>query len=71
MADAKLAYRWIEGQGEAFGAPGAEPRWTSSEKDVASTAYATSSKLWWTSRTAPSMNCTTPPSTGRRCATWS
>jgi hypothetical protein len=29
-------------------APGAEPRWTSSEKDVASTAYATSSKLWWT-----------------------
>jgi glucoamylase len=48
MADAKLVYRWMDGQGEAFGAPGAEPRWTSSAKDVVGTAYATSSKLWWT-----------------------
>ncbi len=25
-------YRWIDGQGEAPGAPGLEPRWTSSQK---------------------------------------
>ncbi|HEX3663407.1 MAG TPA: glycoside hydrolase family 15 protein [Acidobacteriaceae bacterium] len=48
MADATLRYRWIEGQGLAFGAPGLEPRWTSSAKDTVSTAYAASSKIWFT-----------------------
>ncbi|HEY2002899.1 MAG TPA: glycoside hydrolase family 15 protein, partial [Acidobacteriaceae bacterium] len=33
---------------EAPGAPGLEPRWTSSEKSVVGTAYSTSSKVWWT-----------------------
>jgi glucoamylase len=32
----------------AFGAPGLEPRWTSSAKDAVSTAYAASSKIWFT-----------------------
>jgi glucoamylase len=41
-------YRWIEGQGPAFGAPGAAPRWTSSEKDVVGMAYAASSRIWYT-----------------------
>ena len=41
-------YRWIDGQGEAPGAPGLEPRWTSSQKSVVGTAYSTSSKIWWT-----------------------
>ncbi len=41
-------YRWIDGHGEAPGAPGLEPRWTSSQKSVVGTAYSTSSKLWWT-----------------------
>jgi len=27
-------YRWLEQQGEAFGAPGMAPRWTSSVKDA-------------------------------------
>ncbi len=48
MSTETLAYRWIDGQGEAFGAPGLDPRWTSSAKDVVGTAYATASKLWWT-----------------------
>ena len=38
----------MDGQGEAFGAPGLEPRWTSSAKDTVSTAYAVSSKVWFT-----------------------
>jgi len=42
------AYRWIAGDGPAFGAPGLEPRWTSSKKDAVSTAYAASSRVWFT-----------------------
>ncbi len=41
-------YRWLEQQGEAFGGPGLEPRWTSSEKDAVCTAYAASSRIWFT-----------------------
>jgi glucoamylase len=33
---------------EAFGAPGMEPRWTSSAKDGFGTAYHTSCRLWFT-----------------------
>ena len=32
----------------AFGGPGLEPRWTSSKKDAVSTAYAASSRIWFT-----------------------
>jgi glucoamylase len=32
----------------AFGRPGIEPRWTRSPKDSVGTAYATSSRLWYT-----------------------
>ena len=35
-------------QGEAFGAPGGEPRWTSSVKDGVGTAYSASSRIWFT-----------------------
>ena len=42
------AYRWLDQQGEAFGAPGLEPRWTSSMKDAVVTAYAGSSRIWFT-----------------------
>lgn len=41
-------YRWIEGQGVAFGAPGLPPRWTSSEKWAIGTAYSSSSRVWFT-----------------------
>ncbi len=41
-------YRWLEQQGEAFGAPGMKPRWTSSVKDAVGTAYAASSRIWFT-----------------------
>lgn len=34
--------------GVAFGAPGMEPRWTSSAKEGLGTAYSTSSRLWFT-----------------------
>ncbi|MES2921493.1 MAG: glycoside hydrolase family 15 protein [Verrucomicrobiota bacterium] len=34
--------------GTAFGAPGMEPRWTSSSKDGIGTAYNTASRLWFT-----------------------
>src|SRR6185437_7209106 len=30
---------WLHQQGEAFGSPGLEPRWTSSMKDAVCTAY--------------------------------
>src|ERR1051325_5121219 len=33
---------------EAFGAPGIEPRWTSSAKEGVGTAYHTSCRLWFT-----------------------
>src|SRR5262249_352709 len=42
------AYRWLDDQGPAFGAPGLQPRWTSSRKDAVSTAYAASSRIWFT-----------------------
>ncbi len=42
------AYRWLDDEGPAFGAPGLEPRWTSSKKDAVSTAYAASSRVWFT-----------------------
>jgi glucoamylase len=42
------AYRWLDDNGPAFGAPGLEPRWTSSRKDAVSTAYAASSRIWFT-----------------------
>jgi glucoamylase len=41
-------YRWLDQQGEAFGAPGMQPRWTSSVKDAVGTAYSASSRLWFT-----------------------
>jgi glucoamylase len=41
-------YRWLDDDGPAFGAPGLEPRWTSSKKDAVSTAYAASSRIWFT-----------------------
>ena len=41
-------YRWLEQHGEAFGAPGMEPRWTSSVKDAVGTAYSASSRVWFT-----------------------
>ena len=34
----------------AFGAPGIEPRWTSSRKDAVGTAYSSSSRIWYTIR---------------------
>jgi glucoamylase len=47
MSDQPL-YRWLEQQGEAFGTPGLPPRWTSSVKDAVVTAYAGSSRIWFT-----------------------
>ncbi len=41
-------YRWLDQQGEAFGAPGMPPRWTSSLKDSVGTAYSASSRIWFT-----------------------
>jgi len=41
-------YRWLDQQGEAFGRPGMEPRWTSSAKDAVGTAYSASSRVWFT-----------------------
>jgi glucoamylase len=41
-------YRWLDDDGPAFGGPGLEPRWTSSQKDAVSTAYAASSRVWFT-----------------------
>ncbi len=48
MNDLTSTYRWLDDDGAAFGAPGFEPRWTSSEKDAVSTAYAASSGVWFT-----------------------
>jgi len=47
MSD-EAQFRWLEQQGEAFGAPGMAPRWTSSLKDAVGTAYAASSRIWFT-----------------------
>ncbi len=41
-------YRWLTQEGEAFGAPGLEPRWTSAVKDAVGTAYSASSRVWFT-----------------------
>ncbi len=41
-------YVWLDDDGPAPGAPGLEPRWTSSKKDAVSTAYAASSRVWFT-----------------------
>ena len=41
-------YLWLEQQGEAFGAPGLAPRWTSSIKDAVATAYSGASRVWFT-----------------------
>jgi glucoamylase len=46
--DSSAQYRWLEQQGEAFGGPGMAPRWTSSVKDAVGTAYAASSRIWFT-----------------------
>ena len=48
MSDLESAYHWLDDQGEAFGSPGLEPRWTSSRKDAVATAYAASSRVWFT-----------------------
>jgi glucoamylase len=48
MTDQASSYRWIEGQGSAFGWPGVEPRWTSSRKDAVCMAYSASSRIWFT-----------------------
>src|SRR5579875_2957264 len=41
-------YDWRVDGGAAPGAPGVEPRWTSSKKDAVSTAYSASSRVWFT-----------------------
>ena len=41
-------YLWLDESGEAFGAPGVQPRWTSAAKDGIGTAYAASSRAWYT-----------------------
>ncbi|MGB7190351.1 MAG: glycoside hydrolase family 15 protein [Acidobacteriaceae bacterium] len=41
-------YLWLDQAGAAFGAPGNPPRWTSSAKDTVGTAYAASSRAWFT-----------------------
>jgi glucoamylase len=41
-------YLWLKQQGEAFGSPGLQPRWTSSVKDAVCTAYSASSRVWFT-----------------------
>jgi len=41
-------YRWLDDDGPAFGGPGLPPRWTSSKKDAVATAYAASSRVWFT-----------------------
>jgi glucoamylase len=48
MSESNLEYRWIDGQGPAFGSPGISPRWTSSEKNTVCTAYSASSRIWFT-----------------------
>ncbi|MDE1155792.1 MAG: hypothetical protein PW735_08680 [Acidobacteriaceae bacterium] len=48
MAGLHETYRWLDDDGAAFGAPGLEPRWTSSKKDAVLTAYAASSRIWAT-----------------------
>ncbi len=47
-APANGNYQWLADDGPAPGGPGLEPRWTSSKKDAVSTAYAASSRIWFT-----------------------
>lgn len=48
MSELSVSYRWLNDDGPAFGAPGLEPRWTSSRKDTVGTAYSASSRVWYT-----------------------
>ena len=48
LPEEEALYRWLDQDGEAFGAPGAMPRWTSSVKDAVGTAYSASSRIWFT-----------------------
>src|ERR1700761_7771235 len=48
MTELAPQYHWLDQQGPAFGAPGLEPRWTSSAKSAVGTAYAASSRAWYT-----------------------
>src|ERR1700688_4318025 len=48
MSVLATSYRWLDDNGPAFGARGLEQRWTSSRKDAVSTAYAASSRVWFT-----------------------
>jgi glucoamylase len=48
MTDQTSSYHWIDGQGSAFGWPGVEARWASSEKDSVGMAYSASSRIWYT-----------------------
>ncbi len=48
MTELAPQYHWLEQQGPAFGAPGVLPRWTSSAKATVGTAYAASSRAWFT-----------------------
>ncbi len=48
MNEMKSEYLWLDDDGPAFGSPGLEPRWTSSKKDAVATAYAASSRVWFT-----------------------
>ena len=47
MSD-KADFLWLDQQGEAFGGPGLQPRWTSSVKDAVGTAYSAASRVWFT-----------------------
>jgi glucoamylase len=48
MSALNETYRWLDDDGPAFGSPGLPPRWTSSKKDAVATAYAASSRIWFT-----------------------
>ena len=48
MSDFIDNYLWLPDGGPAPGGPGVQPRWTSSRKDAVSTAYAASSRIWFT-----------------------
>lgn len=48
MTNSRAQYLWLDQDGNAFGGPGLEPRWTSSAKDAVGTAYSSSSRVWYT-----------------------
>ena len=48
QATVEPEYLWLVDDGPAFGGPGLPPRWTSSQKDAVATAYAASSRVWFT-----------------------